>query len=91
MNRLASILNLSEMPQITESNLRAPVEVEQLTRGDLFYQILCGVGIASGLALLWTMESMRNLLFRGLNALHVPPRRHHRGSAFPAGKPHRLR
>jgi hypothetical protein len=77
------------MPEITESNVRTPIEVEQLPRGDLYDQILCGVGIASGLALLWTMESMRNVIFRALNALHVPPRRHQRGSAFPAGKPHR--
>ena len=77
------------MPEITESNVGTPIEVEQLTRGDLFYQILCGVGIASGLLLLWTMESARNVIFRSLNALHVPSRRHHRGSAFPAGKPHR--
>jgi hypothetical protein len=77
------------MPEITDSNVRTPIEIEQLTRGDLYYQILCGVGIASGLALLWTMESMRNVIFRALNAMHVPPWRHQRGSAFPAGKPNR--
>ena len=83
------ISNLIAMPEITESNVGTPTEVEQLTRGDLLYQILCGVGIASGLALLWAMESVRNVIFRGLNALHIPPRRHHRGTAFPAGKPNR--
>jgi hypothetical protein len=75
------------MAEITNQEMSAPAEVEQLQRGDWFYQILCGVGIASGLMLLWTMETVRNLVFRGLNALHIPPRRHRRGSAFPAGQP----
>ena len=75
------------MAEITDSNTGPAVEIEQLTRGDMMYQILCGVGIASGLALLWTMESVRNVIFRGLNALGVAPRRHRRGSAFPAGQP----
>jgi len=77
------------MPEITDTNVGASVEVEQLARGDFFYQILCGVGIASGLALLWTMESMRNVIFRGLNLLHIPPRRRRRGTAFPAGQARR--
>jgi hypothetical protein len=77
------------MAEITDSNVGAATEIEQLTRSDLFYQILCGVGIASGLALLWTMETMRNVIFRGLNALHIPPRRRRHGSPFPAGQPRR--
>ena len=74
------------MPEIIDTNLNTTVEVEQLPRGDMLYQILVGIGIASGLALLWTMESMRNVLFRVLNALHLPARRRRRGSAFPAGQ-----
>ncbi len=62
------------------------MEIERLTRKDTAFQILCGVGIASGLLLLWTMESMRNVLFHGLNALHIRPRRRRRGTAFPAGQ-----
>jgi hypothetical protein len=75
------------MVEITDANVGAPAEIEQLTRGDYFYQILCGVGIASGLALLWTMEAGRNVIFRGLDALHIPARRRRLGSAFPAGQP----
>jgi hypothetical protein len=75
------------MSEITNQDLTTTVEVEQLPRGDVFYQILCGVGIASGLMLLWTLETGRNLIFRGLNALHVPTWRHQRGCAFPAGQP----
>jgi hypothetical protein len=75
------------MVEITNQDLNTSVEVEQLPRGDMVYQILCGVGIASGLMLLWTMETVRNVIFRGLNALRVPPWRHRRGCAFPAGQP----
>ncbi len=75
------------MPEIIDTNLNTTVEVEQLPRGDMLYQILVGIGIASGLALLWTMESMRNVMFRALNAMHLPSRRRRRGAAFPAGQP----
>jgi len=74
------------MAEISDTNVATPVEVEQLSRGDLFRQILIGVGISSGLALLWTMESVRNVVFRVLNALHIPARRRRRGSAYPAGQ-----
>jgi hypothetical protein len=74
------------MAELTDSSAaEASYEVEQLTRRNHLYQILHGVGIASGLALLWAMETIRNGIFRMLNALHVPARRHKRGSAFPAG------
>jgi hypothetical protein len=76
------------MPELAQSSVEPSLEIEQLTRTDHLFQILCGVGIASGLALLWTMESVRNLIFRALNALHIPARRHKRGTAFPAGSRH---
>src|SRR5260370_13690857 len=85
LNQAAWTSNLLVMAELTDSNGESAPEVEQLTRRDHCFQILCGVGIASGLALLWTMESVRNLTFRVLNALHIPARRHKRGSAFPAG------
>ncbi len=75
------------MAEIADSSNGPAVEIEQLTRKDMCFQILCGTGIASGLLLLWILETMRNVLFRGLNALHVRPRRRRRGAAFPAGKP----
>jgi hypothetical protein len=74
------------MADILDSNTGPEVEIERLTRKDTAFQILCGVGIASGLLLLWTMEAMRNVLFHGLNALHIRPRRRRRGTAFPAGQ-----
>lgn len=86
LNDPVGISKLEAMAEITDTNVATSIEVEQLTRSDLFRQILTGVGIASGLALLWTMESMRNVLFRILNALHIPARHRRRGSAFPAGQ-----
>jgi hypothetical protein len=74
------------MAEIADPNPGPAVEIERLTRKDTFFQVLCGLGIASGLALLWTLESMRNVLFWGLNALHIRPRRRRHGSAFPAGQ-----
>ena len=77
------------MAEISDPQIGTPDPVEQLSRGDMLYQILCGTGIASGLLLLWTMESVRNLIFRGLGALHIRPRRRRRATAFPAGQPRR--
>jgi len=88
LNDRVSISNLELMPELTDSSLETTPEIEQMTGADHLFQILCGVGIASGLALLWTMESVRNLVFRALNALHIPARRHKRGTAFPAGSRH---
>jgi hypothetical protein len=73
------------MPELTDPNLETSVEIEQLTGRDHLFQILCGVGIASGLALLWSLETVRNAFFHVLNFLHIPVWRYRRGSAFPPG------
>lgn len=73
------------MAELTDSTYQPAHEIEQLTGRDHLYQILCGTGIASGLALLWALETVRNCAFWVLNALKIPARRHKRGSAFPAG------
>jgi hypothetical protein len=73
------------MAELTDSSYRPAREIEQLTGKDHLYQILCGVGIASGLGLLWALETGRNVVFWVLNALKIPARPHKRGTAFPAG------
>jgi len=85
LNDRARTSNVELMAEITESSYRPAHEIEQLTGRDHLYQILCGTGIASGLALLWALETGRNVVFWLLNALKIPARRHKRGSAFPAG------
>lgn len=62
------------------------VDVEQLPRGDFFRQVVKGIGISSGLALLWVLETGRNIIFVLLERLHIPAPRHRRGSAFPPGR-----
>ena len=64
-----------------------PFEPEQFSRTGFFLEILSGIGIALGLALLWVMETVRNAYFRILDRLNVKPGRHRRASAFPPGKP----
>jgi hypothetical protein len=85
LNHPAWTSNVVVMAELTESSFQPANEVEQLTGRDHLYQILCGMGIASGLALLWAMETVRNYAFRMLNALKIPVRHHKRGSVFPAG------
>ena len=69
----------------------AQFEPERLSKPDFLLEILRGIGIASGLALLWVMETVRNTYFRALDRLNVKPRRHRRASAFPPGKPRNKR
>src|SRR5258708_12563502 len=52
----------------------------------LVQEVFTGIGIASGLALLWAFEAMRDRYFRLLDRMNVRPWSH-RGSAFPAGRP----
>jgi hypothetical protein len=63
---------------------------ERLTPIQVFGEILQGIAIAFGLALLWMMELVRDGTFRLLDALNRKPRE--RGaSAFPPGRPRRHR
>ena len=59
---------------------------DELSTSELIKEVLAGIGIATGLALLWTFEAMRDRYFELLDRMNVRPRSH-RGSAFPAGRP----
>lgn len=61
-------------------------EYDELRTPSLVKEVLAGIGIASGLALLWAFEAMRDRYFRLLDRMNVRPWSH-RGSAFPAGRP----
>jgi hypothetical protein len=65
---------------------RINFEPEQPTVWQLLLQVLIGIGIASGLALLWAMEAIRNVYFRLLDRLNIRPRKNRRASAFPPGR-----
>jgi hypothetical protein len=63
-------------------------EHDELRTPTLVKEVFAGIGIASGLALLWAFEAMRDRYFRLLDRMNVRPWSH-RGSAFPAGRPRR--
>ena len=62
----------------------------QMAPREHFVQMMNGVGIASGMLLLWVMELFRNGYFRILDRLNVKPRKR-RASAFPPGAPRHRR
>lgn len=49
--------------------------------------VLQGLGVMLGLAVLWMFESMRNVIFRALDRLNIKARGPRRVSAFPPGSP----
>jgi hypothetical protein len=70
------------------SNRQQPqVKIDHLTRGGVIKEVLHGMGVTFGLALLWMLEMVRNGYFRMLDRLGVKPRRPRRVSAFPPGQP----
>ncbi len=73
------------MPDDVEKNEVRP-QHDELRTPSLVQEVFTGIGIASGLALLWAFEAMRDRYFRLLDRMNVRPWSH-RGSAFPAGRP----
>jgi hypothetical protein len=69
------------------TDLQEPLEPERMTRGEHFSQVLYGIGVALGLALLWLMEVVRDAFFHLLDRLNVKARRRTNASAFPPGRP----
>ncbi len=61
-------------------------EPQRFTTLEFLSQMLQGIGIAIGLAMLWLMETVRNAYFRLLDRMNVKPRRSRKISAFPPGK-----
>jgi hypothetical protein len=66
----------------------SPPEPERLSRIEVFFEILSGIGIALGLSLLWLLEVIRDATFRILDHANIRPRVR-RASAFPPGQPRR--
>jgi hypothetical protein len=65
-------------------------EVERLGWRQVLVEIIMGIAITVGLALLWTLESVRNTFFGLLDRMNLKPRPR-RGSAFPPGRPRKLK
>ncbi len=66
-----------------------PLEIQQLSTKDMIRQIMHGVGTALGLALLWTLEGVRDVFFHLFDRMNLRPRPK-RASAFPPGRPRRM-
>jgi hypothetical protein len=69
--------------QVSES---PDIEIVQLKPIEVAVEIVHGLGIAFGLSLLWTMEAVRDRVFRLLDRANVRPRTGP-ASAFPPGRP----
>ena len=65
-----------------------PLEIGQLSTKDMIKQIVHGVGTALGLALLWALEGVRDIVFHLFDRLNLRPQTK-RASAFPPGRPRR--
>ena len=77
------------MMQETSEPKQFPVNTEQLTWREFFSEVIQGVGKMSGLALLWSLEAVRNVWFRTLDRLNIKARPPRHISAFPPGSPRR--
>jgi hypothetical protein len=67
-----------------------PLAVEPLGFRATVAEIIIGIAITVGLALLWALESVRNTFFRLLDRFGVKGRPH-RANAFPPGRPRKLK
>ena len=77
------------MQETVESNqAQAPIEPEPIAGFGFFIEMLNGISVLLGLALLWLLEKIRNSFFRLLDRMNVKARTR-RGSAFPPGRPRR--
>jgi hypothetical protein len=76
------------MPENSEQK-QLPARVSTLGPWRFLFEVLQGVGVALGLALLWMLESIRNVVFRALDRFNVKARPHRHVSAFPPGSPRR--
>ncbi len=66
-----------------------PMSPEPFGTMGFIVELFHGVGILLGLALLWTLEAVRNVFFRLLDRWNIRPRPSTKASAFPPGRPRR--
>jgi hypothetical protein len=75
--------------QETPEQKQLPLDSEQLGLGGFFSEMFQGIGKMLGLALLWSLEEVRDVFFAVLDRFNVKARPHGRVSAFPPGSPRR--
>jgi hypothetical protein len=74
---------VQDQPPISQK----PYTPKVLNVRGVLISVLYGIGVSSGLALLWFMEVVRNFYFRTLDRLNIKLFWRRSGSAFPPGKP----
>lgn len=77
-----------QMEETSEQKVLPPV-VEHLGLSGYLVELLHGIGVMLGLALLWSLEGIRNLYFSTLDRWNIKARPKKRASAFPPGRPRR--
>ncbi len=76
------------MQETTEQQKQiAPPPPEKLSTTTFMLDVLQGLGVMLGLALLWLFETMRDVIFRALDRMNIKARGPRRVSAFPPGTP----
>jgi hypothetical protein len=58
---------------------------EDMRTRQFIYEVMMGVVLSLGMALLWVMEHVRNVVFWMLDRAHIPARKRRRASAYPPG------
>ena len=72
------------------ANVDQPFVLQKLGWRDWLGEVIIALAITVGMALLWMLENVRNVFFRLLDRLNLKPRSH-RASAFPPGRPRKLK
>ena len=75
--------------QETSEQTKLPLDLKHMGPVDFLHQVIHGVGVVLGLGLLWTLESVRNVFFRGLDRFNIKSRPPRKVSAFPPRSPRR--
>jgi hypothetical protein len=73
----------------TPEQKQMPLDAEQLGVKGYLIELMHGIGVMLGLALLWSLEAVRNVFFSVLDRFNVKARPNQRASAFPPGSPRR--
>jgi hypothetical protein len=73
----------------TKHQEQLPLPEEKISAAHFALDVLQGVGVMIGLAILWLFEGVRNLVFRLFDRFNLRAHVRKKVSAFPPGSPRR--
>lgn len=79
---------MSQMQESSEQK-QLPVDPYHLGVSGYLVEVIHGTAVMMGLALLWSLEGVRNVFFRLLDRWNIRSRPPRKVSAFPPGQPRR--